>query len=105
MECLSAVLRHRLVIAKKMHSDEKFYFTALSSLSTSLSDRRLREMVATMCPNADVEAVVREFNAVREILEFEARDEHAEHLHTYINVIPLYDDPTPTRIKMLKDML
>jgi hypothetical protein len=86
-----------------MQSDAKFYFEALSSLSTSLSDRRLRELVATMCPGVNADAVIREFHAVREILELEARDEHVERLHAYINVIPRYDDPA--RIKLIKDML
>jgi hypothetical protein len=104
VECLNAIIRHRLHIAKKMHPNTTFYFVAIAqTLATSLSDRRLREMVATMCPDDNVETVVKEFNAMKEILEFEARDEHAERLHTYINVIPQYDDPA--RIKLLKDML
>jgi hypothetical protein len=87
-----------------MNPDAKFYFAASAhSLSTSLSDRRLREMIAAMCPGVDVDAVIREFNAVREILEREAADEHVERLDTYVNVIPQYDDPA--RIKLLKDML
>jgi len=105
-ECLSTILRHRLYIAKKMHPDATFYFVvATHTLTTSLSDRRLRETIATACPNANVEVVVREFHAVREILESEAMNENVERLHTYMNVIPLYDDPAPARIKLLKDML
>jgi REP element-mobilizing transposase RayT len=104
MECLSTILRHRLHLTKKMHPDAVFYFVAATqTLTTSLSDRRLREAIATVCPNDNVETVAKEFNAIKEILEFEARDEHVEHLHTYINVIPHYDDPA--RIKLLKDML
>ncbi len=104
MECLEKLLRHRLHLAKKMHPDATFYFVvAVHALTTSLSDRRLRETVATACPNANVEVVVREFHAVREILESEVVNENVERLDTYINVIPQYDDPA--RIKMLKDML
>jgi hypothetical protein len=106
VECLNAILRHRLHLTKKMHPDAVFYFVAATqTLTTSLSNRRLREMVATMCPGADVNAVVREFNAIREILELEAKDKRVEHLDAYMNVIPLYDSPDPARIKLLKDML
>jgi hypothetical protein len=87
-----------------MHPDTTFYFVAIAqTLTTSLSDRRLREMIATRCPGADVDTMAREFHAVREILEREAMDEHAERLNTYINIIPQYDDPA--KIKLLKDML
>ncbi len=104
MDCLTKILRARLILAKKMNPDAKFYFVTLAhTLSTSLSDRRLGEMVAAVCPGADVETVVREFRAIREILELEAKDKHVEHLDTYINVIPQYDDPA--RMKLLKDML
>jgi hypothetical protein len=104
VECLAKILRARLILAKKMNPDAKFYFMAtVHTLSTSLSDRRLREIVAATCPDADVNSVVREFHALREILEFEAKDEHVERLDTLMNVIPQYDDPA--RIKLLKDML
>ncbi len=106
MECLAKLLRHRLHLTKKMHPDATFYFVvATHTLTTSLSDKRLRELVATMCPGADADTVVREFHAIREILELEAKDKHAEHLDAYINVIPLYDSPDLARIKLLKDML
>jgi hypothetical protein len=104
MDCLARILRARLILAKKMNPDAKFYFMTLAhTLSTSLSNRRLRETIATMCPDADANAVAREFHALREILEFEAKDKHVERLDTYINIIPQYDDPA--RIKLLKDML
>lgn len=104
MECLAKLLRHRLILAKKMNPDAMFYFvTSAHTLATSLSDRRLRETVVAMCPGADVDVAVREFNAVRGILELEAMDEHVERLNTYINIIPQYDDPA--KIKLLKDML
>jgi hypothetical protein len=106
VECLNTILRHRLAIAKKMYPDAKFYFVALAhSLTTSLSDRRLREMIINLCPGVDVESVIKEFHAVRELLEHEATDKHVERLDTYMNVIPLYDNPDPARIKLLKDML
>jgi hypothetical protein len=106
VDCLAKILRVRLILAKKMNPGVKFYFMATAhTLATSLSDKRLRETIATMCPGADANAVAREFHAVREILELEATDEHVERFDTYMNVIPLYDDPDPAKIKLLKDML
>jgi hypothetical protein len=104
VDCLAKILKARLILAKKMNPGAKFYFMATAhTLTISLSDRRLRETIATTCPDADANAVAREFHAVREILEPEATDKHVERLDTYMNVIPLYDDPA--RIKLLKDML
>jgi hypothetical protein len=95
-------LKYRLKLAKTMNPDMSFYYTTLRvTLLISTNLFKHPEVLVSACGTAD-EKTIKEIHAIDELFSAEA-GEYVKFLDTYMNVIPLYDDPA--RIKMLKDML